>query len=97
MPWTTIEALEGDTHLERVRLHNTKPGASEIRGIQHVFMMTGADPNTEWLRGSVASRQRVSSRPVQRFKTTGLCIGLPIPLKRAFPESSRLATSGLRA
>ena len=54
MAWTTIEALEGDTHLKRVRLHNTRTGASETRDIQHVFMMTGADPNTEWLRGSVA-------------------------------------------
>jgi thioredoxin reductase (NADPH) len=76
---TTIEALEGDTHLERVRLHNTKTGASETRDIQHVFMMTGADPNTEWLRGSVASMQRVSSRPVRRFKTAGLCTDLPFP------------------
>ena len=54
MAWTTIEALEGDTHLKRVRLHNTKTGANETRDIQHVFMMTGADPNTEWLRGSLA-------------------------------------------
>ena len=54
MAWTTIEALEGDTRLERVGLHNTKTGASEIRDIQHVFMMTGVDPNTEWLRGSLA-------------------------------------------
>ena len=54
MAWTRIEALEGDTRLKRVRLHNTKTGMSEIRDIQHVFMMTGADPNTEWLRGSLA-------------------------------------------
>src|ERR1700688_3161994 len=54
MAWTRIEALEGDTHLKRVRLHNTKTGANETRDIQHVFMMTGADPNTEWLRGSLA-------------------------------------------
>ena len=54
MAWTTIEALEGDTHLKKVRLHNSKTGASETRDIQHVFMMTGADPNTEWLRGGVA-------------------------------------------
>jgi thioredoxin reductase (NADPH) len=53
MAWTTIEGLEGDTHLKRVRLHNTKTGANETRDIQHVFMMTGADPNTEWLRGSL--------------------------------------------
>src|SRR6202522_195583 len=54
MAWTTIEALEGDTPLKRVRLHNTKTGANETRDIQHVFIMTGADPNTEWLRGSLA-------------------------------------------
>jgi thioredoxin reductase (NADPH) len=54
MVWTKIEALEGDTHLTRVLLRNTKTGASELRDIQHVFMMTGADPNTEWLRGSLA-------------------------------------------
>jgi thioredoxin reductase (NADPH) len=54
MAWTTIEALEGDTHLKRVLLHNTKTGTSETREIQHVFMMTGADPNTDWLRGSLA-------------------------------------------
>jgi thioredoxin reductase (NADPH) len=54
MAWTRIEALEGDTHLKRVRLQNTKTGANETRDIQHVFMMTGADPNTEWLRSSLA-------------------------------------------
>lgn len=56
MAWTTIEALEGDTHLKRVLLHNTKTGTSETREIQHVFMMTGADPNTEW-RKSRARRK----------------------------------------
>jgi thioredoxin reductase (NADPH) len=54
MAWTIIEALEGDTHLKRILLHNTKTGEHETRDIQHVFMMTGAEPNTEWLRGSVA-------------------------------------------
>jgi thioredoxin reductase (NADPH) len=54
MVWTKIEALEGDTHLKRVLLRNTMTGASELREIQHAFMMTGADPNTEWLRGSLA-------------------------------------------
>jgi thioredoxin reductase (NADPH) len=50
--FSEARAVEGDTHLKRVRLHNTKTGANETRGIQHVFMM--ADPNTEWLRGSLA-------------------------------------------
>jgi len=54
MTWTIIEALEGETNLQRIRLLNTKTGTSETRRIQHVFMMTGADPNTKWLRGRLA-------------------------------------------
>jgi thioredoxin reductase (NADPH) len=48
-----IEALEGSGHLERVRWHQREDGASE-RAIRHVFMMTGAVPNTQWLAGCVA-------------------------------------------
>jgi thioredoxin reductase (NADPH) len=29
-------------------------GATETHPIRHVFVMTGADPNTQWLRGCVA-------------------------------------------
>ena len=53
LTWTRIEALEGAAHLERVQWRNTKTGAREVHDIQHVFVMTGADPNTGWLRGSV--------------------------------------------
>ena len=54
MVQTTIESLAGDSRLERIVLRNSETEASETREIQHVFMMTGADPNTEWLRGCVA-------------------------------------------
>jgi thioredoxin reductase (NADPH) len=54
LPWTEIEALEGGTHLERVRWRNSKTGASEMHEIQHVFLMTGANPNTAWLQGCLA-------------------------------------------
>jgi thioredoxin reductase (NADPH) len=54
MTKTKIEALEGGACLERIRLRNTETGASETLEIQHVFMMAGADPNTEWLRASLA-------------------------------------------
>ncbi|MGZ3428994.1 MAG: FAD-dependent oxidoreductase [Polyangia bacterium] len=53
LPHTEIEALEGDDRLERVRWR-TRGGDAEVRPIQHVFMMTGASPNTAWLRGCVA-------------------------------------------
>src|ERR1700688_1652472 len=76
MAWTTIEALEGDTHLKRVRLHNTKTGVNETRDIQHLFMMTGADPNTEWLRGSLAL-------DAKGFIKTGAEVQDGWPLRRA--------------
>jgi len=53
MVWTQIEALEGSKDLERFRWRNTKTGEEGVFEIRHVFVMTGADPNTEWLRGCV--------------------------------------------
>jgi thioredoxin reductase (NADPH) len=50
---TEIVGLEGDTHLEGVRWRDNRNGEVETR-IRHVFMMTGALPNTRWLNGCVA-------------------------------------------
>jgi thioredoxin reductase (NADPH) len=52
--YTEIEAVEGEGDLERVRWRNSKTGDVETRPIRHVFVMTGADPNTAWLDGCVA-------------------------------------------
>lgn len=49
-----IIALEGDTHLERVTWINKATGAKTEKTIRHVFIMTGASPRTEWLRGCLA-------------------------------------------
>src|SRR5712671_1113067 len=49
---TQISALEGDERLERVTWRNS--GQSETREIKHVFLMTGAVPNTRWLQGCIA-------------------------------------------
>jgi len=46
-----IEALEGDESLERVRWRHLDTGERETREIRHLFLMTGADPNTAWLQG----------------------------------------------
>jgi thioredoxin reductase (NADPH) len=51
---TEIVALEGSDRLERVRWRQLETGESETRKIRHVFLMTGADPNTGWLNGCVA-------------------------------------------
>jgi thioredoxin reductase (NADPH) len=50
---TEIVALEGDGRLERVRWRGPT-GDVEAHDIHHVFMMTGAVPNTQWLEGCVA-------------------------------------------
>jgi thioredoxin reductase (NADPH) len=43
--------LEGGDHLESVRLQNNRTGQTEEYKIRHVFVMTGANPNTGWLDG----------------------------------------------
>ena len=49
-----IVALEGSNHLERVRWRDDQIGGIETHEIRHVFVMTGAVPSTDWLRGCVA-------------------------------------------
>jgi thioredoxin reductase (NADPH) len=51
---TQIVALEGNGHLERVRWRNDRAHDVETKDIRHVFIMTGAVPNTHWLEGCVA-------------------------------------------
>jgi thioredoxin reductase (NADPH) len=53
-PHTEIVALEGGNHLETVRWRNNQTGQIEEHNIRHVFIMTGANPNTGWLDGCVA-------------------------------------------
>ncbi|HJU35039.1 MAG TPA: FAD-dependent oxidoreductase [Nitrososphaera sp.] len=53
-PYTEIIALEGGDHLESVRFRNNQTGQIEEQNIRHIFVMTGAAPNTRWLDGSVA-------------------------------------------
>lgn len=52
-PHTEIVALEGNHHLESVRWKNSQTGQTEENKIRHVFVMTGADPNTGWLNGCI--------------------------------------------
>ena len=51
MPLTEIVALVGGDHLERVTWRNNQTGRTEEKNIRHVFVMTGAVPNTTWLNG----------------------------------------------
>src|SRR5438128_4758815 len=51
---TQIIALEGNGHLERVRWRDDRRGDIKTNDIRHVFMMTGAVPNTGWLARCLA-------------------------------------------
>jgi thioredoxin reductase (NADPH) len=51
---TEIVALEGENHLERVQWCDKNTGATKTHDIRHIFLMTGATPNTQWLSDCVA-------------------------------------------
>jgi thioredoxin reductase (NADPH) len=53
-PQTEIVAVEGGDHLDSVYWRNSQTGQTEKHEIRHIFVMTGADPNTSWLNGCIA-------------------------------------------
>jgi thioredoxin reductase (NADPH) len=50
---THVDALEGNNGLERIRWRQLDSGALETRDVRNLFLMTGADPNTDWVDGCV--------------------------------------------
>jgi thioredoxin reductase (NADPH) len=48
---TEITAVAGDEYLREVTWTNRDTGASETRRMSNVFVMIGAEPNSEWLGG----------------------------------------------
>ena len=46
---TEIITLEGNHQLDSVHWRNNQTGKTDKRNIKHIFIMTGADPNTSWL------------------------------------------------
>ncbi len=53
-PFTEIESLEGAACLEAVTWRNNRTESVERQEIGHLFLMTGAMPNTKWLDGCLA-------------------------------------------
>jgi thioredoxin reductase (NADPH) len=51
---TEIVELQGEAHLERLKWKNNATGEMKEAAFRHLFLMTGASPNTEWLRDCVA-------------------------------------------
>ena len=61
-----------------------RPASSETHEIHHLFLMTGADPNTAWLGGCLAL-------DAKRFIKTGADIQTEWPLGRSpFPLETSL-------
>jgi thioredoxin reductase (NADPH) len=73
---TEIEALEGDGHLERIRWRDATTGTSDTHEIRHLFVMTGAEPNTAWLGGCL-------ELDAKQFVRTGADLGAGWPLGRS--------------
>jgi thioredoxin reductase (NADPH) len=70
---TEIVGLEGDGRLERVVWRDKKTGESSTHAIPHVFVMTGASPRTEWLRGCLALDDKgfiLTGRDLETFGAT---------------------------
>ena len=55
---TEIVALAGDSQLERVTWIDRATGEESQHDIRHVFVMAGASPRTDWLRGCVSLDER---------------------------------------
>ena len=50
---TEIIGLAGGTQLEQVTWQNKNTGETSTHNIRHVFIMAGASPHTDWLKGCV--------------------------------------------
>jgi thioredoxin reductase (NADPH) len=74
-PYTEVQALEGTGQLERIQWRQVQTGQTDTHNIQHLFLMTGADPNTAWLKGCLAL-------DAKQFIKTGTDLGEEWPLQR---------------
>jgi thioredoxin reductase (NADPH) len=71
---TELTGLEGDGHLERVTWQDKANGEACARDIRHVFLMAGARPRTEWLKGCLALDEKgfiLTGRDVDFFRGSG--------------------------
>jgi thioredoxin reductase (NADPH) len=50
-PFSEIDRLEGERFLERIGWQDVRTGEQTLITASNLFVMIGADPNTDWLRG----------------------------------------------
>src|SRR6202022_828982 len=93
---TEIVALEGGARLERVVWQDKKSGETSTHGIRHIFVMTGASPRTEWLRGCLALDDKGFILTGRDLDTTVPSENPPWPLARA-PQMLETSLPGVFA
>jgi thioredoxin reductase (NADPH) len=79
---TEVVSLKGNSRLDQVLCRNNKTGALNTRDIRHVFLMTGANPNTGWLAGCLALDER-------GFVKTGVDLAPPDLANAQWPLTRR--------
>jgi thioredoxin reductase (NADPH) len=79
---TELTALDGSDCLERVTWHDATSGEDTRSDIRHVFLMTGAVPNTDWLQGCVPLDDRGFVRVGSDLRPEDL-LAMRWPLPRA--------------
>ena len=53
-----VTDCDGEMHLERVAWRDGTTGIEESHDVRHIFVMTGAVPSTDWLKGCVAMDEK---------------------------------------
>ena len=94
---TEISGLDGEDHLERLTWRDRATGAESEHAIRHLFIMTGASPRTEWLKGCLALDQKGFILTGRDLDMSGSGDGNPRwPLDRA-PEMLETSLPGVFA
>jgi thioredoxin reductase (NADPH) len=94
---TEITGIAGADHVERVTWRHRASGAESEQAIRHLFLMTGASPRTEWLKGCLAMDQKGFILTGRDLDGAGSVDGNPSwPLSRA-PEMLETSLPGVFA
>lgn len=78
---TEITSLEGDAQLQRLGWTDKSTRQTSMQDIRHIFIMAGASPRTEWLRGCVAMDDKgfiLTGRDLDSLPTAGSSIKWPL-------------------
>ena len=87
---TQIVALEGNAELKRIQWRDDRTGEVQSHEIAHVFMMTGAVPNTGWLDRCIALDEKGFVKTGPDLSSTDLAAAKwPLPRQPYLLETSR--------